>query len=304
FSSKDVVSYRTEFTQLDSALVLAQLSYNYSGLNEEETDPASIYDQWILYEDEKYVPKSIKQWNKVNLKDYQQQFDYVFPTFRHNMLVINYFLDYFVFLRSKIITEFIETNDTQLLLPIHIRQYDLPELQKTDTIVLNNLLKSENENFQILPINVTSENILKQIVDYQEIVNVILDIGALFIDGTNRDIAIKWLKLSDKNTIDYVVYFDSDSIVACDRQLHHYSFVTFPASERLDCCIFYLDEIHTRGTGLTKDRFVQACVRMTKIRNVSAFRHIDWNDDQQIFTDVLMEYLAKECSKPEIIELI
>ncbi|CAF4889265.1 unnamed protein product [Rotaria sp. Silwood1] len=100
FPAKDVVADRTEFGQPDGALVLAQLSYNYSGLNEEETDPASIYDQWILYEDEKYVPKSIKQWNKVNLKDYQQQFDYVFPTFRHNMLVINYFLDYFVFLRE------------------------------------------------------------------------------------------------------------------------------------------------------------------------------------------------------------
>ncbi|CAF1123754.1 unnamed protein product, partial [Rotaria sp. Silwood1] len=149
------------------------------------------------------------------------------------MLVINYFLDYFIFpreakqfphklvasvwdlsssLRSDIITDFSGMNDTQLLLPIHIRQYDLPEFQKTDTIVLNNLLKSENENYQILPINVTSENILKQIVDYQETVNVILDAGALFIDGTNRDIAIKWLKLLDKNTIDYVVYFDSDSI--------------------------------------------------------------------------------------------
>ncbi|CAF5114570.1 unnamed protein product, partial [Rotaria sp. Silwood1] len=171
------------------------------------------------------------------------------------MLVINYFLDYFIFpreakqfphklvasvwdlsssLRSDIITDFSGMNDTQLLLPIHIRQYDLPEFQKTDTIVLNNLLKSENENYQILPINVTSENILKQIVDYQETVNVILDAGALFIDGTNRDIAIKWLKLLDKNTIDYVVYFDSDSIIVCDRQLHHYSFVTFPASERLD----------------------------------------------------------------------
>ncbi|CAF1527090.1 unnamed protein product, partial [Rotaria sp. Silwood1] len=38
--------------------------------------------------------------------------------------------------------------------------------------------------------------------------------------------------------------------------------------------------------------------------NVSAFRHIDWNNHQQIFTDVLMEDLAKEYSEPEIIELI
>ncbi|CAF3839520.1 unnamed protein product [Rotaria sp. Silwood1] len=422
FRAKDVAADRTEFGHPDVALVLTQLSYYYSGLsdlqlsqcfnrlNEEETDPTSIYDQWILYEDEKYISKSIQQWNGVNLKDYQQQIDYLFPTFRYNMLVINYFLNHFVFpreakqfphklvasvwdlsssLRSKIITGFSGTNDTQLLLPIHIRQYDLPELQKTDAIVINNLLQNENENYQILPINVTSENILKQIVDYQETINVILDVGALFIDGTNQDIAIKWLKLSDKNKIDYVVYFDSDLIVVCDRQFHRYPFVTSPASERLDRCIFYLDEIHTRGTdfkfpikfkaavtlgnGLTKDRFVQACMRMRKLgnghsltfwsshevhqqiktlktisliknqednindliklidilrwvyentqqstwdglhhwasqslsyqRNVSAFRHIKWYDDQQTFTDALMKDLANECSDSEIIEL-
>ncbi|CAF3125081.1 unnamed protein product [Rotaria sp. Silwood2] len=413
FRAKDVALDRTEYGHPDVALVLTHLSYYYSGLNEsqlsqcfkrlneQETDPASIYDQWILYEDEKDVPKSIRQWNGINLKDYQQNIDYIFPTFRYNMLVINYFLDYFVFpreakqfpsklvasawdlsssLRTNIITGFSGTNDTQLLLPVHIRQDDLPELQKTDAIVVNNLLKTENENYQCLPINIASENILKQIVDHQEIVNVILDVGALFIDGTNRDIAMKWLKLSDKNIIDYAVYFDSDSIVVCDRQLNNYSFVTSPASERLDRCIFYLDEIHTRGTdfkfpigfkaavtlgnGLTKDRFVQACMRMRKLghghsltfwgsyevhqqikklnpnindlsklidilrwvyentqqstwdglhhwasqslsyqRKVSAFQRINWNDDQQVFTDEWMKDLANECSEPEVIEL-
>ncbi|CAF5106657.1 unnamed protein product, partial [Rotaria sp. Silwood1] len=44
---------RTGFSHPDVVLVLTQLSYYYSGLNEEETDPGSIYDQWILYEDEK-----------------------------------------------------------------------------------------------------------------------------------------------------------------------------------------------------------------------------------------------------------
>jgi len=163
FRAKDVVADRTEFGHPDVALVLTQLSYYYSGLNNsqlsqcfnrlnnEETDPTSIYDQWILYEDEKDIPNSIKQWNRVNLKDYQQQIDYLFPTFRYNMLVINYFLNYFVFsreakqfpyklitsawnlsssLRSNLITGFSGTNDTQLLLPIHIQQYDLSELQK------------------------------------------------------------------------------------------------------------------------------------------------------------------------------
>ncbi|CAF2635444.1 unnamed protein product [Rotaria sp. Silwood2] len=128
------------------------------------------------------------------------------------MLVIYYFLNYFVYpreakqfpsklvatpwdlsssLRTKIITGFSGTNDTQILLPVHIQQDDLPELKKTDALVINNLLKNENENYQCLPMNVQSENILKQIIDQNEIVNVILDVGALFIDRNNKDIAVK-----------------------------------------------------------------------------------------------------------------
>ena len=316
FRAKDVAADKTEFGHPDIALILTQLSYYYSGLNDEqllqclnylnekETDPSSIYDQWISYEEKNDIPSSIEQWKGINLKDYQQRTSLIFPTLQYNMLVINYFLNHFVFpreakqfshklaasawdlsssARSKIISGFSGTNDTQLLLPIHIRQYDIPELQKTDAIVIDNLLRPTNEFYQPLPINATSNDILNEITNYKEMINVILDVGALFIDGTNRDTAIKWLNLSNKNQIDYAVYFDSDAIVVCDRQYHHYRFETSPASERLDHCVFYIDEIHTRGTdfkfpngfkaavtlgnGLTKDRFVQASMRMRKLGN-------------------------------------
>ena len=35
--------------------------------------------------------------------------------------------------------------------------------------------------------------------NYKESINVILDVGALFVDGSNRDIAVKWLNLSKKD---------------------------------------------------------------------------------------------------------
>ncbi|CAF3964773.1 unnamed protein product [Adineta steineri] len=316
FRAKDVAADRTEFGHPDIALVLTHLSYYYSGLNdcqltqcfdrlsEKENDAETIYEQWILYEEQDGIPASITKWKSVNFKDYHQRIHCIFPTFRHNMLVINYFLNHFVFpreakefpykivssawdlssdIRSKPITGFSGTNDTQLLLPVHIRQYDLFELRKTDAVVVNNLLQNENENYQSLSINATSEDILNQISNYKDNINVILDVGALFVDGINRDIAVKWLNLSRKDKIDYVVYFDSDSIFVCDRQFHFQPFETSPASERLDHCVFYLDEIHTRGTdfkfpngfravltlgnGLTKDRFVQACMRMRKLGN-------------------------------------
>jgi hypothetical protein len=91
--------------------------------------------------------------------------------------------------RSKIITGFSGTNDTQLLLPIHIHQDDLPELQKTDAIVVNNLLKAENENYQSLIINASTDEILNQLINHKLAINVILDVGALFIDGSNQNIA-------------------------------------------------------------------------------------------------------------------
>ena len=101
-------------------------------------------------------------------------------------------------------------------------------------------------------------------------IQVILDVGALFTDGTNRQIAAKWLNLLDKTKIDYAVYFESNEIFVLDRFNRYHAFLTSPASELLDRCVFYLDEIHTRGTdfkfpndfraavtlgdGLTKDR--------------------------------------------------
>ena len=315
FRAKDVAADRTEFGHPDVALVLTHLSYYYSGLNDEqltqcfdrldetEGDPASIYDRWILYEKENDIPASIKHWKGVNLKDYQQRTTLLFPTFRYNMLMINYFLNHYVFPReakqfphklvasawdlssslgkSKIISGFSGTNDTRLLLPIYIRQDDLPELEKTDAIVLSNLLQPENGSYQPLPINATSEEILNRVIRNSESINVILDVGALFIDGSNQDIAIKWLNLSDRSKIDYVVYFDCDIAVARDRKSYSLRFEISPASERLDRCLFYLDEIHTRGTdfkfprdfraaltlgnGLTKDRFVQAAMRMRQL---------------------------------------
>ncbi|CAF3249897.1 unnamed protein product [Rotaria sp. Silwood2] len=376
FRAKDIIADKTEFGRPDVALVLTQLSYYYSGLNDSqliqcfvrlsktESNPASTYEQWIPAEEQDGVPLSIKQWKGVNLKDYQQQTQDIFSTLRYNMLVVNYFLNHFVFpreakqfphklvssaldlsssLRSKITTGFSGTNDTQLLFPVHIQQYDLLELQKTDAIVVNNFLQPESESYQSLPINATSNEILDQIIAY-------------------------------------AVYLEFDSIVACDRQFHH---------QRLDHCIFYLDEIHMRGidfkfpnefkavvtleNSLTKDRFVQVAMRMRKLGNghslifwssnevhqqsitlkkdsfhqnqeenvnhlinlidilrwvynntmqstweglhhwsaqslsfqqkMSASLTIIWKNDQQWFTDIMMKELARECLEPETTEL-
>ena len=316
FRAKDVAAENTEFGHPDVALILTHLSYYYSGLNDkqlmqclnrmndEEQDPDRIYEDWIFQEDktnERIL--NIQHWKSINLKNSQQTTECLFPVLRHNMSVINYFLNHFVFPseakqypnklvgsawdlsstfgRKQIITGFSGTNDTQLLLPVDIQQCDLPKLRQTDALVLSNLLQQENENYFSLPISPTSDEILKAITNCQLNIQVILDVGALFIDGTNRQIAAKWLNLLDKTKIDYAVYFESNEIFVLDRFNRYHAFLTSPASELLDRCVFYLDEIHTRGTdfkfpngfraavtlgdGLTKDRLVQACMRMRKL---------------------------------------
>jgi hypothetical protein len=77
--------------------------------------------------------------------------------------------------RAQIITAFSGMNDSQLLLPAHIRRYDLPELQKTNTIVVNTSLPAENESYQSVFVNTSLEEILDQIVKLN--IDVILDVG-------------------------------------------------------------------------------------------------------------------------------
>ncbi|CAF2934843.1 unnamed protein product [Rotaria sp. Silwood2] len=293
FRAKDVAADKTEFGHPDVALVLAQLSYYYSGLKDEH-----------LFQ----------------------------------------------------ITGFSGTNDTQLLLPIHICQHDLSELQTTNAIVIHYLLQSENKHYEALLNNADANQILNEIVHYKLTINVILDVGALLSDGTNRDIAMKWLNLSDIDKIDYAVYLESDLIVVCDHEIHtRGTDFKFPTG--------FIAAV-TLSNGLTKDRLVQACMRMRKLgkshslvfwssyevhqqistlkdkttprisqvdilrwvyenkqrtiwdglhywatqslsyqRRSVAFQHIHWVDNKQEFTDTLMQKLARDSLEAEIIEL-
>ncbi|CAM4824603.1 unnamed protein product [Rotaria magnacalcarata] len=349
FRAKDVAAENTEFGHPDIAIVLTQLFYYYKGLNdaqmlqcfnrlsEKEKDPKEIYEEWISHEDENDVDSSIKEWEGVNLKDDQQKMLHLFPSLRQNMLVVNYYVNHFVFpqeakqfpqklvssawdlsfdSRTQIITGFSGTNDTQLLLPIHISQRDLPELEKTDAVVLNNLLRPANEHYRSLQVSPRFDEILQQIVDEKRMINVILDVGALFINGTNSEIAVEWLNKSNKTKIDYGVYFNSDSIYVCDRQNQHNPFLTSPASERLERCVVYLDEAHTRGTdfkfpngfravvtlgnGLTKDRLVQACMRMRKLGKTHELSFLSSNEvDQRIR---ILKEVSRKRNKQECID--
>ena len=112
FRAKDVAAENTEFGHPDIAIVLTQLSYYHNGLNDsqlkqcfdrliqDESDPAMVYENWISYDNLDSIHTSIRQWKGVNLKDYRQRTLHLFPVFQYNILIIDYFLNHFVYPRE------------------------------------------------------------------------------------------------------------------------------------------------------------------------------------------------------------
>jgi len=282
FRAKDVATDRTEFGHPDVAILLSQLSYYYSGLTDEqiehcfvllthETDPQFEYGQWISL-----LPHNTPQLNLirnlsgVNLKDFYQRTKIIFPALRKNMNTIDFWLDKAVYpseskqfglkigttpwdlcpTRQNPTTGFSGTNDSKILLPNSISQQDLPELLFTNGKVLTKLLHVKNK-YEKLEFRTTGQMILKKMVESGN--TVLLDVGALMLELNNQQVGVEWLKLTeDDPRIDAAVYFDTnDKLVVLKRgQKEAISLELSTFCTRLDRCVIYLDDVHTRGTDL------------------------------------------------------
>jgi hypothetical protein len=125
-----------------------------------------------------------------------------------------------------------------------------------------------------------AQHLLDTVLNLEPPVEVILDVGAQILELVNVAVARTWL---DKHPTKLAAVFvnDDDELSVVDRDgrvdvLRSSSFFT-----RLDTCLIFLDEAHTRGidlvlpanyraavtlgAGLTKDRLAQACMRMRKL---------------------------------------
>ncbi|RGP77963.1 hypothetical protein FLONG3_3920 [Fusarium longipes] len=184
-------------------------------------------------------------------------------------------------------TGFSGTNDSRYVLPTDIKQLDLPEQKHTNALVLDYLLQAQN-GVTLMPPEAkgkpfNSEMLLNMISRMDTHTRVILDVGAQVIDLNNLEFAKQWLSRyqDDDNTQAVVLFNDDDEIVVLDRTGKIEELEISPFFEQLDRCLVFLDESHTRGTdlklpssyravvtlgaGLTKDRLVQACMRMRKL---------------------------------------
>ncbi|KAL7275320.1 hypothetical protein RUND412_001745 [Rhizina undulata] len=314
YRAKDVPALRAEFGHPDVAIALTCLSYYYTGLSDNQLEicfqilysldsRALDYEEWAYGCDD--IPENFRQLSGVNLHDYEQRSKHIFPQFRHNKSVIDFYLSRIVFPKeakefpTKLTTSawdiaeskthpttgFSGTNDNRYLLPLPITQCDLSEQSHTNAKVLCYLLQPENcytcaKGSDEKRLNV--HDLLKSLVEQNPRIQVLLDVGAQVLELQNQEVAKYWLSITPKSDAQAVLFFnESDELMVLSRDGSTESLMISPFAKQMDQCLVYLDDAHTRGTDLklptnyraavtlgpklTKDKLVQACMRMRKL---------------------------------------
>lgn len=232
----------------------------------------AIYRNWTTKIAETLLaPHSpIRMYKKINLHDPKQRNETIFPLFRYHMYVIDFWLAHFVYpfelktFENKVtsttwdlcskqlahpVTGFSGTNDTKNMLPITVTQNDHEELVETNEKVRANLLRDENQTYKALPANVSSEQILVALQN--ENIPVLLDCGALMLKLNNEQVARGWLKLVNEEDFEAAIFFEiNDNLMVIDRNEIIAEFDSSIYRDKLDKCVVYLDDAHTRGTDL------------------------------------------------------
>lgn len=311
YRAKDSPSGQSEFSHPDVAITLTCLSYYYGGLNEAQLEiafrvllktdnPTLEYEKWWnVMSCAENAASSLKHLNAINLEDKKQWTTMVVPIFQFNKAVIDFYLARVVFpqeakeFEHKLsssgwdiaekkrhpTTGFSGTNDNRYLLPKSIKQHDTYQQRNTNASVLSYLLQAGNTYMYTRQSNDTrlrTVDLLRLLSDIQKTgeIRVLLDVGAQVLELNNEDVARTWLKMVSPLHVKAAVYFnEADELTVLTREGLKEPVMISAFAERLDDCIVYLDEAHTRGTdlklppsckaavtlgpNLTKDRLVQ-----------------------------------------------
>ncbi|KAH1338971.1 hypothetical protein KXX67_009426 [Aspergillus fumigatus] len=190
-------------------------------------------------------------------------------------------------LRTQPTVGFSGTNDSRQTLPLSVEQLDLPEQNHTNALVLDYLLRPEN-SVALSPARpqastLDAKGLLDMVMGLEPPVQVILDVGAQILELSSLEVAEYWLNLIPDNTQTQAVIFvnENDEICVLDRNRRVELLQVSPFAKQLGACLVFLDEAHTRGidlklpatyraavtlgAGITKDKLVQACMRMRKL---------------------------------------
>lgn len=304
YRAKDNPTPRSEFSQPDVVILLTCLSWYYDGLSDEAltlafqhlmlSDQADHeYHEWVS--NAPSLPPSFRRLVGVNMEDLAETTKRVFPHLRFAKSVIDYYLSHIVFpkemkefpqklsasgwdvgqTKTHPTTGFSGTNDSRHLLPLDVEHLDLEKQRHTNALVLDNLLRPENAVELLTRLDHGSVSsavtLLSLVTSMTHQVQVILDVGAQIIDLTNMEVARQWLKILPKGQQkEAVVFFNGDELSVIDQKGNVEQFQTSHYSEKLDDCLVFLDEAHTRGTDLKLPVYYRAAVtlgaRLTKDR--------------------------------------
>lgn len=305
YQAKGVPSVASEFGHPDIAILLTSLSYYYSGLTRGQLrqcfellfkapNAADEYASWRSLCPQ--LPEKLRSLESVNVDDDDMFTNQLYPQFRRNKRVADFFMSRVVFPhsakaflhklstsawdipaspRGKPTTGFSGTNDNRFLLPLTIEQHGLSELEHTNSMVLSLLLRPENREYsQAVDSNGKRLDIpalLRLISAQQPRINVLVDVGAQVLEMKNQDVAQAWLN-EVPNSIAAVYYNEADVLMVVDREDRISRLDASPLKYKLGDCLIYLDEVHTRGVDLPIPMGVRAALtlgpRLTKDRLV------------------------------------
>lgn len=313
YRAKDSPSLRSEFSHPDVVIALTSLSYYYGGLSDDdlfiamgslmEADQSDVeYQAWVR--DSNNLPAAFRQLQGINLKDRPLCTSEIFPALRFAKSVVDFYLSHIVFpkqmkefphklsasgwdigkRKTRPVTGFSGTNDSRCVLPTDVHHLDHPDQKHTNALVLEYILQPENGVLLMEPVTQhtsDAEHLLATVLRLTPPVQVILDVGAQILELNNIEVAKTWLKKHDTTKEAAVFVNDDDELCVVDRQGRVDLLRASSFSTRMDSCLIFLDEAHTRGidlrlpshyraavtlgAGLTKDRLVQACMRLRKL---------------------------------------
>ena len=148
-------------------------------------------------------------------------------------------------------TGFSGTNDNRMMLPLNIKQDDLPSLRQINAEVLTYLLQERNQGYNLAAlqkVRITEEGLLRRIAAMG--IRILVDAGAFILEMDNRSLVKLWLSIDTKAKA--AIYFETDNRawVQYQRGKEKVPLLATPFAEKLDECLVYLDKAHTRGVDL------------------------------------------------------
>ncbi|KAI0480855.1 hypothetical protein GGR56DRAFT_688190 [Xylariaceae sp. FL0804] len=258
FRAKDKPAPHSEFSHPDVVIVLTSLSRLAFTHLLKSDQPDSEYSLWV--KDTASLPAELRQPTGINLEDRQRCEKEIFPSFRFTKSVIDYFLSQIVFprevkeythkLKPHPTTGFSGTNDSGMLLPLDVDQLDLEEQQHTNALIM----PPQREIRHTM-----ASTLLDLVTGMERPTRVILDVGAQILELDNLGVAREWLqRMPDPERTQAFL----------DRKGRIEPLQVSPFTTQMDLYLKLPKDYRaaiTLGAKLTKDRLVQACMRMRQL---------------------------------------